>query len=224
MTDDIRGWLTFDCYGTLVDWRTGMSRALESLGTGRVDELLAGYHRYEPGLQQARPLLPYREVLRAGLAASARGLGLELEDAQESVLADTMSSWPPFPETASILNELRNDGWRLGILSNVDNDIMSATLSVLGAPIDVVITSEDIQSYKPDLPHFQEFRRVTSAPAGAWVHVACSWTHDILPSRLLGVPSVFVNREREAHDAALVLGVTKDLLEVPDILDYQLPR
>lgn len=224
MADDIRGWLTFDCYGTLVDWRSGMSQALESLGSGRVDELLAGYHRYEPGLQQARPLLPYREVLRIGLAASARGLGLELDEAQERVLADSMASWPPFPETAFILNELRRDGWRLGILSNVDNDIVRATLSVLDAPIDVVITAEDVQSYKPDLPHFQEFRRVATPTEGAWVHVACSWTHDILPSRLLGVPSVFVNREGEAHDADLVLGVTKDLLDVPDILDYHVPR
>lgn len=224
MTNDVRGWLTFDCYGTLIDWRTGMSRALASIDSARVDELLAGYHRYEPGLQQARPMLSYKEVLRIGLAASARGQGIELDDAQERVLGDTMPTWPAFSETSSVLNELRDDGWQLGILSNVDNDIVNQTLPLLGAPIDLVVTAERVGSYKPDLAHFREFVRDASPAEGRWVHVACSWTHDVLPARLVGIPSVFVNRENEQHDPSLVLGVTSDLLDVPDILNSHLPR
>lgn len=224
MNNNLRGWLTFDCYGTLIDWRTGMSRALASIDSARVDELLAGYHRYEPGLQQARPTLSYKEVLRIGLAASARGLGMELNDAQARVLGYTMPTWPAFSETSSVLNRLRDDGWQLGILSNVDNDILNQTLPLLGAPIDLVVTAERVGSYKPDLAHFREFVRDAAPAEGRWVHVACSWTHDVLPARLLGIPSIFVNRENEQHDPSLVLGVTSDLLDVPDILDSHLPR
>jgi 2-haloacid dehalogenase len=169
-------------------------------------------------------MLSYKEVLRIGLAASARGLGIELDDAQERVLGDTMPTWPAFSETSSVLNQLRDDGWQLGILSNVDNDIVDQTLPVLGAPIDLVVTAERVGSYKPDLAHFREFARDALPAEERWVHVACSWTHDVLPARLVGIPSILVNRENEQHDPSFVLGVTSDLLGVPDILNSHLPR
>ncbi|MCU1614480.1 MAG: family hydrolase [Frankiales bacterium] len=224
MTDDVRGWLTFDCYGTLIDWRTGMSRALSALDDSRVEELLSGYHRYEPGLQLVRPMLPYREVLRIGLAAAAQGIGRRLSDTEERVLAETMPTWPPFPETAATLQRLRQEGWRLGVLSNVDNDIIAQTLPLLGAPIDVVVTAEDVGSYKPALAHFEEFRRIADPAEGRWVHVACSWTHDVVPVEQLGTPAVFVNREGEEYDPGRVLAVTTDLVDLPGILEAHLPR
>jgi 2-haloacid dehalogenase len=216
--------LTFDCYGTLIDWRTGMSRALSTLDDARVEELLAGYHRYEPGLQLVRPMLSYREVLRIGLVAAARGIGRRLSEPEERVLADTMPTWPPFPETAATLERLRQDGWRLGVLSNVDNDVIADTLPLLGAPIDVVVTAEDVGSYKPGLAHFEEFRRIADPAQGRWVHVACSWLHDVVPAQLLGIPAVFVNREGEEHDAGRVIAATPDLVDLPGILEAHLPR
>lgn len=213
-----RGWLTFDCYGTLVDWRTGMEDALARVDPARVADLLAGYHRAEPALQQRRPLLSYREVLRDGLLTSARELGIDVPDALSTVLADTMPTWQPFAETAEVLRELRAAGWRLAILSNVDDDVIARTLDLLGAPIDIVVTAEDVGSYKPDLGHFEEFRRRARPVEGRWVHVACSWFHNVLPAARAGVPSVFVDREREGRDPAQVVGVLPDLTGLPDTL------
>lgn len=212
------GWLTFDCYGTLVDWRTGMERALARVDPARVADLLAGYHRAEPALQERRPVLSYREVLRRGLISSASEGGVDLDDERATVLADTMPTWPPFTETAGILAALKAEGWKLAILSNVDNDIIEQTLTLLGEPIDLVVTAEDVGSYKPARGHFEEFRRRAQPADGRWIHVACSWRHDVVPATELGVPCVFVNREGEAHDPARVVGVLPDLTGLPDTL------
>jgi len=213
-----RGWLTFDCYGTLVDWRSGMESALARVDPVRVDDLLAGYHRAEPALQQQRPLLSYREVLRDGLLASAGELGIDVPDGLDTVLADTMPTWQPFAETAEVLQALRAAGWRLAILSNVDDDVIAQTLELLGAPIDVVVTAQEVGSYKPGLAHFEEFRRRAQPAEGRWIHVACSWVHDVVPARRLGVPAVFVDREGEDRDPAQVVGVLPDLTRLPDTL------
>ncbi|MBM7516802.1 HAD family hydrolase [Nocardioides nitrophenolicus] len=213
-----RGWLTFDCYGTLVDWRSGMESALARVDPARVDDLLAGYHRAEPALQQQRPLLSYREVLRDGLLASAGELGIDVPDGLDTVLADTMPTWQPFAETAEVLQALRAAGWRLAILSNVDDDVIAQTLELLGAPIDVVVTAQEVGSYKPGLAHFEEFRRRAQPAEGRWIHVACSWVHDVVPARRLGVPAVFVDREGEDRDPAQVVGVLPDLTRLPDTL------
>ena len=221
-TNNTDRWLTFDCYGTLVDWRAGMESALCSVAPDHVQELLAGYHRAEPELELRRPLLPYREVLRLGLETSGRENGIALTSQQTNVLADTMASWPVFPETGRVLQQLRDLGWRLAILSNVDDEIIAGTLQQLGDHFDEVITSQQVGSYKPDLGHFETFR--SRCEPGAWLHVACSWVHDVEPATSLGTPTVFVNRENEAHDTSRVAATLSDLTGLPDNVQDQFHR
>jgi 2-haloacid dehalogenase len=214
-----RGWLTFECYGTLVDWRTGMEQALATIEPTKVPALLAGYHRAEPGLQLARPTAPYREVLRDGLRASAAENLVQLTDEQEYALADTMATWPVFPETAEVLKTLKDADWKLGILSNVDNEVIERTLPQLGIDIDLVVTSQDVGSYKPALPHFLTFRDRIRPPEHGWVHVACSMTHDVQPARAMGVPAVLIDREQVPHEPDEVLATLPDLTPLPDTVE-----
>jgi 2-haloacid dehalogenase len=206
-------WVSFDCYGTLIDWRTGMEQALASIAEpDSARRLFEGYHRHEHALQQARPIKPYRTVLTEGLRAAAQDAGIGLAEESASVLADTLPTWPAFGETETVLRRLRADGWRLAVLSNVDNTMIEQTLKLIGVPVDVVITSEDVGSYKPDPGHFLALQDRTGADAGSWVHVACSWFHDVVPTSALGVRSVFVNREAEERDTSLASAVLPDLI------------
>lgn len=219
MNDSVPGWLTFDCYGTLVDWRTGMERALATIEPTKVAELLTGYHQEEPHLQRARPVARYREILRAGLRASAATNLVHVEPEQEYALADTMSTWPVFPETPEVLRSLQGAGWRLGILSNVDNDVITQTLPQLGVDIDMVITSEDVESYKPALAHFEAFRNRARPDEDGWLHVACSLAHDVQPAQAMGVPAVFINREQVNHNPGEVLATLPDLHRLPHTVE-----
>jgi 2-haloacid dehalogenase len=217
------GWLTFDCYGTLVDWRSGMEEALRSVAPDHVAELLTAYHRFEPSFQTAQPFPSYRTVLTEGLRAAAEATSVSLSESQLSVLADSMPQWPVFPETARVLQELRDQGWGLGILSNVDDEVIAATLPQLQAPIDVVITSAQVRSYKPALPHFRAFEASVGAPA-PWLHVACSWFHDVVPAHTMQVPAIFINRENEVSDTDVVEATLPDLTGLPEAVAQYVRR
>lgn len=186
-------WVTFDCYGTLVDWEGGMAAALRTVVGDRVDDVLPTYYALEPHVQAER-FRPYRDVLAITLGRAAAEHGITLTAAEEDVLGRTLPSWPVFDDTGPALRELRDEGWNLAILSNVDLDLVEQTLPQLGAPFDLVITSQEVRSYKPALGHFREFQRRTGVDRGSWVHVACSLLHDIGPAEQLGVPSVWIDR------------------------------
>ncbi len=192
-------WVSFDCYGTLVDWEAGMSAALESVVGDRAADVLSTYHELEARVQEER-FRPYREVLALALERAAAAHGLALDATQRDVLGATLPSWPVFADTAPSLTALREAGWSLAILSNIDRDLIEQTLPALGAEVDLVVTAEDVRSYKPALAHFVEFRRRSGVQAGAWVHVACSLFHDVEPARGLGVPTVWIDREGRGPD------------------------
>jgi 2-haloacid dehalogenase len=138
------------------------------------------------------------------------------------VLAETLPGWPVFEDVVPALNNLRAGGWRLAILSNVDDDLIAATLSRLEVPVDIVVSAELIRSYKPALGHFETFRRESGVAEGAWVHVAQSLFHDIAPARRLGLPSVWVNRQDEANPgtATVTLPTLGRLAETLEPLVY----
>jgi 2-haloacid dehalogenase len=212
-------WVSFDCYGTLVDWRSGMEAALASVAAPETAAaLFEGYHRHEHSLQLARPLKTYRSVLTEGLRAAAFDAGVSLAEADTGVLADTLPTWPTFAETTTTLRALHARGWKLAILSNVDRAMIDRTLQLLGEPIDLVITSQDVGSYKPELGHFRELQARTGADAASWIHVACSWFHDVLPAHRLGIRSVFVNREDEVRDTSLAAATIPDLTGLETVL------
>ena len=204
-------WATFDCFGTLVDWRHGIRTSAELLFPGRGADVLDRYNAHEPAVELERPMARYRDVLAETLRRACVDLGLALGDDDASILGTTIEYWPVFPDVASELGALRASGWRLALLTNCDRDIIGATQRRLGVVIDAVVTAEAVGSYKPALGHFTRFAEsFAPAPAG-WVHVAEGYTFDMLPARELGLPRVWINRQGEQRDESIVDAVLGDL-------------
>jgi 2-haloacid dehalogenase len=196
-------WATFDCYGTLVDWNAGIHGELEKLfGVELADGLLVRYHELEPQIQAENPGASYREVLTISLVALAAETGLTLPEGETSALARTLPEWPVFDDVRDGLTQARDRGWRLGILSNTDRDLIDASLDAIGVHVDLSIVASEIGSYKPAHGHWEVFReRVGGADSIRHVHVAQSLFHDIAPATELGIPTIWVNRLDEPEDA-----------------------
>ena len=193
--------ISFDCYGTLIDWESGIVDAL-SVWTARHGarlsraELLAAFAGAEPRVQSAHPEMAYPEVLRRVARRIGRRFDLPVSDAEASAFAGSIRRWPPFPDTAAALNDLRAR-FRLAVLSNVDKDSFAATQEVLGVEFDLVCTAEEIGSYKPDPRNFRFMLKRLSDLGVArdeLLHAAQSLFHDIQPAGALGIRTAWVNR------------------------------
>jgi 2-haloacid dehalogenase len=194
-------WLTFDCYGTIADWNSCMLSALEPVVGAQAGPLLAAYHRAESILEAGPQWRPYREILTDGLALAAERSGVTLPAGGAGALA---AAWPGmgiFDDVAEALADLVRSGWTLAVLTNCDDDLFASTASKLPAPVGIVVTAEQVRSYKPDLGHFRKFAELTGATPDNWIHVANSWVHDILPASRMGLRSVWVDRDRTGHPA-----------------------
>jgi 2-haloacid dehalogenase/putative hydrolase of the HAD superfamily len=192
--------VTFDCYGTLIDWETGISEAVTAAARedGVVlvrDQIVRAYHEVEPTVEAAA-YRPYRVVLRDTAMAVAQRLGWDLAAEQAGFLADSISGWPAFADTNGALEQMKAIGYKLGILSNVDDDLLGLTLSHLEVEFDLLVTAEQVRSYKPAHGHFQRARNLIGDER--WLHTAQSYFHDIVPACELGLPVVWVNRKAEA--------------------------
>ena len=205
-------WATFDCYGTLVDWNTGIRAGIEAaFGAEREDELLARYHELEAEVQAASPGSSYREVLTVTLVRLAEESGLTLPEGEGSALARSLPSWPVFDDVRPALEEARGRGWRLAILSNTDRDLIEASMRAIGVPFETAIVAGEIGSYKPSHRHWEVFRERTGVDRSGHVHVAQSLYHDIAAAAELGIPSIWINRLGEPDDprpAAMLTGLT----------------
>jgi 2-haloalkanoic acid dehalogenase type II len=191
--------ITFDCYGTLIDWEAGIGSAFENAAASAgVDahrpSVLAAYAAIEPAVQSER-YRPYREVLAETSARVARREGWELGPGSPSFLAESLPLWPPFPDTDPALRRLAAAGMKLGILSNVDDDLLAATQKHFSVPFDCVVTAQQVGAYKPAEAHFREARRRLGNVR--WLHAAQSYFHDVVPARALGIPVAWVNRKGE---------------------------
>jgi 2-haloacid dehalogenase len=197
-------WASFDCYGTLVDWNSGLRDALGG------DELLARYHELEPEVQSEDPSRSYREVMRE----TARRLRVDADP------AESLPEWPVFPDVRPALEEARSRGWRLAILSNSDRDLIEASIDAIGVPFDLAIVASEIGSYKPMDAHWLAFaREVGSSPD---VHVAQSHFHDVVPALRLGIPTIWINRTDEVRDPPPTLQ-RPNLEGLADALDELVP-
>ncbi len=192
-------WISFDCYGTLVDWETGISGAvgevLESRGMRMPrGEILGLFAEVEPRVQQgSEGFLRYREVLWRVMDLMGRELGVEFSESELGCLADTLPGWPVFPDTVGALTELK-ERYRLAVISNVDDDLFAKTAEGLGVEFDAVVTAEEVRSYKPELRNFEVAMGRMGVEKERWLHVAESLFHDIGPANRLGIASVWVNR------------------------------
>jgi 2-haloacid dehalogenase len=212
-------WLTFDCYGTLVDWRTGMMRALDPVvPASAVPGLLNAYHRAELAVEGAPRWLPYTEVLTTGLRMAADAEDVSLPAADADVLVRGWADMPVFDDVAPALTVLRNRGWRLAIITNCDDHLFEATRARLPGVFDHVVSAESIRSYRPDLGHFRRFQELTGATAGNWAHVGASWIHDVLPAARMGIRSVWVDRDVTGYPAELATARTGDLVNLAEVV------
>jgi 2-haloacid dehalogenase/putative hydrolase of the HAD superfamily len=197
--------ITFDCYGTLIDWEAGIRDAfLDAAATdGRrlsAAEVLDAYRQIEPEVE-AETYRSYREVLAETATRVAARLHWRIARDRARFLAESLPSWRPFPDTNAALDRLAAAGCRLGILSNVDDDLIAGTRRHLGASFDPVITAAQVRSYKPAPGHFLAARRVLPESA-RWLHAAQSYFHDVVPCKSLGIPVAWINRKAEKTGAA----------------------
>ncbi|XNL81151.1 HAD hydrolase-like protein [Actinomadura madurae] len=188
-------WLTFDCYGTMIDWRTGMTEALESVAPGRSADLIDAYFRFEPQVEAEGPFRDYDAVLTEGLRRAAYSIDVSLANDQFDVLAATLPTWQAFPDSIAALRRLRDTGYKLGILTNTSIEMIRGTLAgPLPVPFDEVITAEEVRSYKPGDGHFDEFLARHAPGPRDWIHIGNSVWHDCEPAHKRGYRTVFVHR------------------------------
>lgn len=191
--------VTFDCYGTLIDWERGITTAFECAARAagvRVDPgaVLAAYQAAEPAVQ-GEAYRRYREVLGEAARRVAGTLGWALDEAGARFLAESLADWPPFPDTNPALARLAGAGYRLGILSNVDDDLLAATRRHFTVAFEFCVTAQQVGAYKPAGPHFARGRELVGGRR--WLHAAQSWFHDVAPARALGIPVAWINRKGE---------------------------
>ncbi|MCE2455076.1 MAG: HAD-IA family hydrolase [Gemmatimonadetes bacterium] len=189
--------LTFDCYGTLVDWERGIVDAarpvFQARGRSPSDgELLAGFAEHEHVVQAER-YRKYREVLALTIERMADDAGFSPTAHECEAFAGSVGSWPPFPDTVEALRKL-GSRYRLGVVSNVDRDLFAATQVALEIDFDWVVTAEDAGGYKPAPDHFDTMRSASGIPAKRTLHIAQSLFHDIAPASALGYATVHVDR------------------------------
>jgi len=189
--------LTFDCYGTLINWEAGMLPVLHrilSAHSRHLDDatLLKLYGDFELRSEQGA-YQPYREVLASVVRQFGKELGFTPTPEEVRSLADSLPTWKPWPDTVAALSDLKTR-YRLAVLSNVDDDLFAGTRPHLGVELDEVITAQQAQSYKPSLKIFELALNRINAPAHRVLHVGQSIYHDVIPAQALGLATVWVNR------------------------------
>lgn len=207
--------LTFDCYGTLVDWETGIFQGLSPLSGRSVmrpgrDEILEAHAKHEAAVEQSNPALPYREVLKQVYLRIASEWGVEADDGEAEDFGLSAGSWEPFPDTIEALAYLKQH-YKLVILSNVDHANFSRTERKLEVEFDHVFLAEDIGSYKPSLANFRymlERLAESGVSKSDILHTAESLFHDHVPANDIGLASCWIHRRagKEGFGATSVPG------------------
>ena len=208
--------ITFDCYGTLIDWETGLLGALRPIlrahGANLSDpRILAMYSELEPPAQN--PYGRYRDVLSEVVRGFGRRLGFVVSDQEANSLSEFLKNWLPFPDTNAALQKLKSK-YKLAIISNTDDDLLVATRRHLAVHFDEVVTAEQAKAYKPDLAPFHLALDRLKLTAENVLHAGQSVHHDVLPARSLGMTTVLV--ERRGFGATKVTEGEPDL-RVPDL-------
>lgn len=213
--------LTFDCYGTLIDWERGILNALRPVLDRHDismtdDESLELFGELESAAERG-PYLAYHKVLTVVLAGFAERLGFSLADNERLALADSVGDWPPFPDTVEGLQSLARH-YQLVILSNIDDALFAGSAKHLKTEFADVITAQQAGSYKPNRRNFEIALERVGVPKEQVLHVAQSLFHDIEPANAIGLTTVWVNRrhDRPGSGATPEASAQPDL-EVPDL-------
>jgi 2-haloacid dehalogenase len=191
--------LTFDCYGTLIDWETGILAGLRGALAGLPDQpsdddLLERCGRAEAAAE-AGPYVPYREVLARCLREVCRPFGVEPGADQAAAFGGSVSDWPAFPDSPAALARLKTR-FRLGVITNCDDDLFAGSAARLGVVFDWIVTAQSVGSYKPDPRNFLVALERLGLPRERILHVAQSLFHDHVPAKRLGLSTVWIDRRR----------------------------
>ena len=201
-------WISFDCYGTLIDWENGISAAFDKVArasgnTVDRERVLSLFSRYEN--EEELSYRRYREVLNRVARRVCAELSYRTSD--YLFLSESLARWRPFADTNPVLERLARNH-KLALLSNVDNDLLLETRKHFTVNFDLVITAEKVASYKPDLRHFQEARKTIGNQR--WIHAAQSYYHDIVPCSRLKIDCAWINRKQEPlKDAKVEIAFNK---------------
>jgi 2-haloacid dehalogenase len=213
--------LTFDCYGTLIDWETGLRTALAAVFAAHgvradLESALEVFAGLEAAAEQGE-YRPYKSILQAVLAGLGARLGFSPTADELQRFSASVKDWPAFPDSAPALQALHRT-YRLAIVSNIDDDLFAFSAARLGVPFDWVITAQQVRSYKPSLRNFEEAFSRIAVPKNRILHVAQSLFHDIAPANRLGLPTVWVNRRKGQEGfGATPAAEARPTLEVPDL-------
>ncbi|MFL5680903.1 MAG: haloacid dehalogenase type II [Chloroflexota bacterium] len=216
--------LTFDCYGTLIDWESGIVRGLrDALGSAARDvsrdRLLELYAAHEAEIENG-PYRRYREVLAEAARGVARDLGTDIDDAAAARFGGSVGDWPAFPDSAAALKQLKTR-YRLGVITNCDDDLFAASRPRLGVDWDWVITAQQVGSYKPNPRNFEFAFETIDVPRKRILHVAQSLFHDHVVAKKLAMSTVWINRrhDRPGSGATPPADARPDI-EFPDMASF----
>jgi 2-haloacid dehalogenase len=194
--------LSFDCYGTLIDWESGLSRALEPLRKQTLlsqDELLEAFGQAEHEVEEAHPGMRYAELLTIVYSRLGERFGIEQDDKAARSFGNSVGDWPAFPDSREALAYLKQH-FKLIILSNVDRTSFAGSNRRLGVEFDRVFTAEEIGSYKPDLRNFEfllDRLQEDGVARSSLLHVAQSLFHDHVPANRMGIASAWIDRRHD---------------------------
>lgn len=196
--------ITLDCYGTLIDWKSGVRQSasqIESLKRCDLERLVRDRERIEIELQRG-PYRPYGELLSRSLVEAAREQECSVSDAEAARFAQSIGDWPPFDECPVVLQRL-SERFQLAILSNIETAVLQASVRHLGVSFEALITAEQLVSYKPRPAHFLAAQQQLGVAKERILHVACSLYHDIRPALELGLRTAWINRKHERRPETL---------------------
>lgn len=199
MTGPKPAWLTFDCYGTLIQWDEGLIAAMDrilSAKGGDIDQkaFISIYDRHEHALEVERPHRTFAEVSALALERAMTDFGLRFEASDAEILTSSIGKMPPFPEVVATLGKLKNAGFRLAIISNTDDAIIAGNVVQLGGHIDRVITAEQAGAYKPSRQIFHHAWKSLGISMEDLAHICASPHLDLAAARELGFRTVWVDR------------------------------
>jgi 2-haloacid dehalogenase len=194
--------LSFDCYGTLIDWEAGLSAGLVQIagltpGLAAVDDLLDTYGEIEAAIERDHPTVPYPEVIARSMIATGEAHGIGVPSGLAQAIGGSVPDWPAFPDSAEALRRLK-ERFRLVILSNVDDASFAGSNRHLGVTFDAILTAQQIGSYKPNSANFEALLAKIDDMGIArdrLLHVAQSLFHDHVPAKAIGLPTVWINRQ-----------------------------
>jgi 2-haloacid dehalogenase len=208
-------WVTTDCYGTLIDWEKGIWDAFKKEADRdglTIDQkpFLERFFEIQAQIMAGSYEL-YAEVLRRAAVEAAEEIGWTIEPSRAQFLPDSVASWAPFREVNAATDRLR-DRYQVGIVSNVDDKLLGISRRHLRTEIDLVVTAQQVRSYKPDNTHFRECARRIGGKKG-WVHIAAGYESDIAPCMKMNVPVIWVNRHGDKVEGKKPDAVVKNLRE-----------